>query len=98
MDAAIASVVAHPALGPVNDGFVVNVANVCNIHVHHGAIVEEATVIPASACKALAKIPEAVVDAAIETDLRAPVAVVKNVAAVSPRPVWWSPQVTDFWS
>ena len=56
----------------VVDSLVINVVDVGDVHVHHGAVVIEAIVLPASSHKAVAEIAEAIVDSSVETDRRPP--------------------------
>src|ERR1700722_15518535 len=71
---------------------VVHVAGDVKVYVGNGAIIEEATVIPASSHKPHAEIAEAVIDSAVEADLRAPVTLVPEVGITTPAPITRSPQ------
>jgi len=64
------AVVAHVIDRDVGDLLFVYVVNIDDIDIGHGAVIEEVPAIPASANEAEAKIAEAVVDSAIETDMR----------------------------
>src|SRR5579863_1511526 len=90
------AVVADPILGAVDDGFVVDVVDDCYVHIGHRPVVEKVSIVPASAREAFSKIAEAVVDAPVESDLRAPIAVIVNKRAVRPSPVRRGPKKTDF--
>jgi hypothetical protein len=50
---------------------------------------------PASAFVTIAEVSEAVVDAAVESDLRPPVAVIENISVAGPGPVPGGPVVSD---
>jgi hypothetical protein len=70
----------------------VDVGDVYSVHVHDGGVIEERAAAPFAAAKALAAVSKAVVDSAVEADMRAPVTAVPNVEAVVPSPVSRSPQ------
>ncbi|CAB3889865.1 hypothetical protein LMG3412_03694 [Achromobacter deleyi] len=84
-DAAVVDVVDHHRV-------VVDVGDARDVHVGHGAVVEEAVVVPVAAHKADADIAETVVHAAIEADVRAPVAAMPEIDAVDKTPVTRRPQ------
>ena len=78
VDSTLAAVIAHPVDGRVIDhSRVVDIVNVGDVNVVHRAVVIELAVVPASALVAVAEISVAVGDAAIETDLRSPIAFMK---------------------
>src|SRR5690348_4274313 len=79
-----------------DDRLVVDVRDVDVADVVNGPVVIEVTVAPVTAFVALARVPEAVVDAAIEADRRAPVAAMPYVAAVAPAPPARRPQQAGF--
>ena len=66
---------------------VVNVVNLRDIHIVDVPVVKEVIVVPVAAFIAVAKVTEAVVDAAIETNHRTPVAFMKKEAITTPTPV-----------
>jgi hypothetical protein len=70
---------------------VVNVVNIHDVNVGNRAVVEEMSVIPASAYEADTEISEAVVDAAVEADVRSPPAFMEEKSATFPTPPRWSP-------
>ena len=95
IDAAVAAVVAHAVdrvAVPVNDRGVVNVVDVGHIDVVDRTVVEKPPVLPPAALVTLAEIPIAIVNAAIKTYLRRPVAFVEEEAAAAPRPVSRRPE------
>src|SRR5207302_5070487 len=69
-----------------------------HVYISDRAVVIEAITVPAAADVAEAEVSEAISNPAIESDLRAPIAVIENEGIVGPSPVWRRPQVTDFWS
>lgn len=69
---AVASVVAHADVGDVNV-VVIHVVDRRNVHSCDGAIVGKISVVPISAVIPTARIAVAVVDAAVETDVRSPI-------------------------
>ena len=97
VDSALAAVVADPVRVVVIDHRgVINVVNVGNVHVVDGSIVEKASPVPTSALVAFAEVAESVIDAAIESDVRAPVAFMENECGAAPTPPARCPQETDF--
>jgi hypothetical protein len=98
-DSASASVKADAVhAGVVDYCPVVNVVNVGDVHVVHCAVVVEGAVVPVSALIADTPIAEAVIDAAIETDMRPPVAGVPDIEAFTPTPIARGPEKTYFGS
>ena len=75
--------------------FAVDVRHVCDIHVHDGTVVEEGSASPFAATKAYAAIAEAVVDAAVETNVRSPVTAMPAIEAAFKSPVAGSPKHAD---
>ena len=70
----------------------VGVVNDRRIHMHHGSVIGKVTALPAPAPEARAAIAEAVVNAAIEADVRPPVAFMEDECAAAPAPIARSPQ------
>src|SRR5271157_5364530 len=86
-DPTIAAVEADTAhRGAVDHRGVVNVVNFSDVHVVHRTVVEKVSVVPTSTLVALA----------IETDVRAPVAIVEDISVAAPTPIGWSPEQTGF--
>src|ERR1035438_7334452 len=56
-----------------HDGPVVDIGHIPDVHVHHRAVVEEGAASPLSATEAYTSISEAVVDSAVEADVRSPI-------------------------
>jgi hypothetical protein len=92
---ATTAVVADSIHSVVYDRGVVNVVNVDDVHVVHRAVVEESSIVPAPALVALAEITETVRDPAIETDVRAPIALMEKKAVAAPTPITRSPEETN---
>src|SRR5580698_11381236 len=92
-NSAIASVVADVVDGYVVDGGVVSVVNVGDVDIVDGAVVIELITLPASAFVTVAEVTETVVDAAIKSDDRPPIAFMEGVAVVVPTPVRGRPIV-----
>src|SRR5277367_2744202 len=87
VDPAIASVVTYAVhRGVVDYRGVVNVVNVRHIDVVNGAVIEKVPVIPSSAFIAVAEVTEAVVNSAVEANVRTPKAHVKNKCRATPSP------------
>src|SRR5580704_3146284 len=97
IDATRAAVIADPVRGVVVDyRRVVNIMNVGDIHVVDGAIVEKVPAVPSSTFIAVAEVAESVIDSAIESDLRAPIAFMENECFAAPAPPARSPKETNF--
>ncbi len=71
---------------------VVNIVNVPDVHVVHRAVVVEGSMIPVSAFIADTTVAEAVVDAAVEADMGAPIPLIPSVGVAAPTPVTGSPE------
>ncbi|CUI67571.1 Uncharacterised protein [Achromobacter xylosoxidans] len=94
LDAGGAAVVADTAIVDVVDhhGVVVHVGHARDVHVGHGAVVEEAVTIPVATDVADADVAEAVVDAAVKADMRSPIAGMPEIDAVHETPIARGPQ------
>jgi hypothetical protein len=71
---------------------VVNVVNFCHVYVIHCSVVEEIVSLPIPALITFSAIPVAVIDPAIETDVRSPVTSIPCVHSVVPPPITGCPQ------
>ena len=90
---AAGAVVAHAGhVDVVHHRLVINVGDVNAAEIVHGSVVRKHAAAPEAAFIAGARVAEAIVDAAIEADLRAPVAIVENVTAADEAPVTGRPQ------
>jgi hypothetical protein len=94
-NSAFAAVIADAGRGSVDDGLVVDVVDDSGVHAVDRGVVEEVSAIPIAALIANAAISEAVVDAAVESYLRAPPSCIPYIGAVTPAPVARSPQETN---
>ena len=83
----------------VYDGYIadVDVVNIGYVDVVDLTVVEEAVAIPIAALIAMAAIAEPIVDAAIESDMRSPVAGIKAVGVVFITPIGGGPEIADGW-
>ncbi len=70
----------------------VNVGDADGVHVHDGGVVEERSATPFAAAKARAAVSKAVVNPAVEANMRSPVAAIPCVDSVIPTPVAGGPQ------
>src|SRR6266851_6564284 len=94
LHAAGAAVVADAVVVVVHDnGLVVDVVNVRDVDVVHGTVVGEGSVAPVAALIPDAAVAEAVVHAAVEADMRTPIACVEDVSAAAPSPVPGGPEI-----
>ncbi len=78
--------------GFVDYGFIVNIVDVCDIHVVHGTVVVEGIVVPISSFIADTAVAEAVVDTTVEADLRTPVAFIPSESVAAPTPIARGPE------
>src|SRR5580693_1001393 len=91
--AAVSAVEAYSVRATARDHpLVVHIANHASVHIIHRAVVVERSVIPIPARVSHARVAEAVVDAAIESDMRTPIAFMPQVNAVAPTPISRSPK------
>jgi hypothetical protein len=90
-ESAIAAVVANPCV--VDDGYIVDVDIPYHrlIHPGNGAVIHECIVVPIPADVAYADVAEAIIYAAIEADVRSPVAVMPSVTAAVEAPIAGGP-------
>src|SRR5438552_10743627 len=78
----------------IDDRLVVDV-NVRNVDVVDGAVIVKAVAAPISAFITRSKVAEAIIDAAVESDVRTPVPCVPNVHTSTPTPIAGRPQHTN---
>src|SRR5215470_7535511 len=90
-DAALAAVKASMDIID-DDGLTVGVVNHCHVHVRYRAVIEELSVFPVPSSKAYTAIAEAVVNPAVETDMRTPIARVPDIDAACPPPITRGPE------
>lgn len=86
----------HGAEFVIHSG-VVDVVDDGDIYVAHIAVIREVSVLPSASVVAVAEIAESVVDAAVESDGRSPVACAEEEAVRSPGPIARRPKDTDLW-
>jgi len=91
-DSADAPVITHVVHRDVihDDCLVVDIRNVP--HVVDGSVVEEGSAIPISSLVAETFVAKAIDNAAIEPHVRSPVALTKNIDAITPAPITRSPE------
>jgi hypothetical protein len=68
--------------------------DVGDVHITYGAVVEKMSTVPAAALVTVAKVTVTVVDPAIETDTRAPVAFMEDKSVTAPAPIGGGPKET----
>jgi len=66
-----------------------------NVHIGYGAVIVEPPAVPVAAIVAAAGVSEAVIDTAVETDVRSPISPMQTVAASAETPVGRSPERAD---
>jgi hypothetical protein len=90
--ATAAPVVANVIHSNVMDNGLVIDVNVRDGHIAHAAVVVEMAVSPIPTFIAGAIVAETIVHAAVESDVRSPVASVPHIRAIAPSPVSWGPE------
>ena len=93
---ALSAVVRHVRIIVYDDGLVIDIGDVCDIHISHRPVVEKFAAAPFAAGEAFAEVSEAVINAAVESEMRAPIAGIPNIEAVVPTPVSGGPQIAYF--
>src|SRR5580704_386005 len=92
-DPTCATVIADAVHCRIVDHFgVVSVVNIGNIHVVDRSVVLELSVVPAATLITFTAVTETIIDPAVETDLRTPVALIESKSAPAPAPIAWSPE------
>src|SRR6266478_4286370 len=72
----------------------IGVMNDAGVHVRHGGVVTERVSFPVAAPVAVSGVAIAVVNAAVKTDSRTPVALIKSINTVAPSPPRRGPKQT----
>ena len=85
---------AFAATAVIAHGAIVNVMHEGDVHVVVGTVVVEMATAPVASLVAEANVAKAVIDAAIEADVRTPIATVKAIAVVPVAPVAGGPKST----
>ncbi len=100
VDSAVAAVIADAVYRRivVDDCGVVGIMDFRDIDVVHRAVVVEAVTVPAAAFITSAEIAITVIDAAVETDPRAPITLMEKKDGSAPAPIGRRPEKTRFWS
>jgi hypothetical protein len=91
----VAPVVTDSRIVVDDDRLVIDVRDIGDVNVGHAAVVKEAVAAPIPAEKSYTRITEAVIDAAIEADVRSPITAIPDVQTVIPAPVARSPKHAD---
>src|SRR4029077_5930082 len=73
--------------GIVDDGLVVGIVDHRHVDVVHLTVIEKVPAMPVSACIADTNIAEAVIDAAVETDVRSPISGMPDIHTFTPTPI-----------
>ena len=95
VEAATPAVVAYAIVRNIRDRVVVDVVNHVDIHIRHGAVVIQSALIPISAIVSAPGITEAVIDAAVEANVGAPITTVPAVVMAIVAPVGRRPKGVD---
>src|SRR5216683_3222120 len=92
-----AAIVAYPVGSVFNDRLIhVGIVNDGRVYVVHGRIIMEVPALPATAAIAIAAIAIAVINAAIKTNLRSPITLVKYINVIFPCPIRRGPIYLNF--
>src|SRR5215469_15388160 len=95
LKSAVAAVVADLAVIVHNDGFVIDIVDIGDVDIIHRAVVSEDAAMPVAAFIAIARVAEAIVNAAVEADVRAPVSCMPHIEAAAPAPIAGRPQLAN---
>src|SRR5690348_5684078 len=95
---AIAAVVADAGFVAIDDGRVVDVVNLGDVHVVHGTVVIKVVVIPAATFIPVAEIAKSITDSAVPPNVWAPISFMEEIGTVLPAPVAGRPEEADFGS
>jgi hypothetical protein len=95
VDSPSPAVKAHVTRVIYHYGPVICVVNDVHVHVAVSAVVSKYAVVPIAALVANAHVPEAIVNAAVEADVRSPVPRMPQIHAVTPTPISRRPQETN---
>ena len=96
IDTAVPAIVTDAGFRDVFDSRVIGVVNDCFVHMICVCVVVKAIMIPAPAFIAVTPIAKSIVDTAIKSNVRPPIAFVPEVGAATPAPISGSPKETDF--
>ncbi len=77
---------------------VVHIVDIGDVYIVNGPVIKEPSIVPAATLVALAEVPIAIVDSAVEADLRPPKALMEYISPTFPTPPARRPQVADRWS
>src|ERR1700760_1300422 len=93
LQATRSTIEAHPIHGDVvYNSLVVNVGDMHATQVGDRAVVEERAATPVTPYKPNPAVPESIVHAAVESDVRTPVTAVPEIDAIGPTPISRGPQ------
>ncbi len=90
-----AAVVTDPGYVDICNSVVIDIVNNCRIDIVNGAIIGERTSVPITSLIAVPHIAMAVIDPAIETDVRSPISVMPAIAAAAIGPIGRRPETAD---
>src|SRR5258708_17276399 len=97
IDPTVATVEAHAIFDAIVDHCrVVHVVDIGHVHIGHGTVVKEVSIVPTSAFETLTEVTKSVIDPAIKTNFRAPEPFVENERLTAPTPPARGPEKTDF--
>jgi hypothetical protein len=92
---AVATVVTDPRIAVDDNRLVIDVRYIGDVNVGHATVVKEPVALPIAAEEPRTGIAEAIINAAVETNVRAPITAIPNVETVIPAPVARSPKHSD---
>lgn len=95
---ALPTVVCHVPIIVYDDRLVVDIGHVRDVHIGNRPVIEEFAVAPFPALEPEATVSEPVINAAIKSNVRAPIPNIPNIEAIVPTPVSGCPQIARFGS
>jgi hypothetical protein len=99
VQSARSAVIANSAIGHIRCVVVINIHISYNVHIHivNSAVIGEAAIVPVASVIAAAYIPKTIIDAAVESDVGAPVAAVPAIAGFIEVPIGRGPERAHIW-
>jgi len=91
----LAAVVTDPRIVVDDNGLVIDVGDVGDVYIGDATVVKEPVTLPISTVETRAGVPETIINAAVEADVRSPITAIPVVEAVIPAPVARGPEHSD---
>src|SRR6202047_1920856 len=97
LDPTVTTVVANVGFCDIGDPYVVGVVDNGGIYMIHVGVIGEVIALPAAAFVSKTPVAEAVIDAAIEAHLRAPISFMEKERTIAPAPITRGPEEAHLW-